>query len=42
MIRGHHSWTKRGATKKITHGGLSLPECMTPVLRIDTDPVGGR
>ena len=34
MIRGHHSWTKRGATKKIMHGGLSLPECMTPVLRI--------
>ena len=41
MIRGHHSWTKRGATKKIMHGGLSLPECMTPVLRIDTDPAGG-
>jgi len=41
MIRGHHSWTKRGATKKIMHGGLSLLECMTPVLRIDTDPAGG-
>jgi hypothetical protein len=41
MIRGHHSWTKRGATKKIMHGGLSLPECMTPVLRINTDPEGG-
>jgi len=41
MICGHHSWTKRGATKKIMHGGLSLPECMTPVLRIDTDPAGG-
>jgi len=41
MICGHHGWTKRGATKKIMHGGLSLPECMTPVLRIDTDPAGG-
>lgn len=41
MIHGHHSWTKRGATKKIMHGGLSLPECMTPVLRIDTDSAGG-
>jgi hypothetical protein len=41
MIRGHHSWTKRGATKKIMHGGLSLPECMTPVLRISTEPAGG-
>lgn len=36
MVRGHHKWTKRGATKKIMHGGLSLPECMTPVLRITT------
>jgi len=34
---GHHSWTKRGATKKISHGGLSLPECMTPVLQIQTN-----
>ena len=41
VVRGHHSWTKRGATKKIMHGGLSLSECMTPVLRIDTDPAGG-
>ncbi|MFP9062339.1 hypothetical protein ACLI4R_17695 [Natrialbaceae archaeon A-chndr2] len=36
VVRGHHSWTKRGATKKIMHGGLSLPECMTPTLRINT------
>ncbi len=36
VVRGHHKWTKRGATKKIMHGGLSLPECMTPILRIDT------
>ncbi len=36
MVRGHHKWTKRGATKKIMHGGLSLPECMTPILRITT------
>jgi hypothetical protein len=40
MTRGHHNWTKRGATNKIMHGGLSLPECMTPVLRVDTDPAG--
>ncbi|MFC7214298.1 hypothetical protein ACFQO4_09435 [Saliphagus sp. GCM10025334] len=36
VVRGHYKWTKRGATKKIMHGGLSLPECMTPVLRITT------
>ncbi|MCD2200163.1 hypothetical protein LPA44_09650 [Halobacterium sp. KA-4] len=36
MVRGHYRWTKRGATKKIMHGGFSLPECMTPVLRITT------
>ena len=36
VVRGHHKWTKRGATKKIMHGGLSLPECMTPVLQINT------
>lgn len=36
MVRGHYKWTKRGATKKIMHGGFSLPECMTPVLRVTT------
>jgi hypothetical protein len=36
VVRGHHAWTKRGATKKIMHGGLSLPECMTPTLLINT------
>jgi len=39
MVRGHYKWTKRGATKKIMHGGFSLPECMTPVLRISTEAV---
>ena len=37
MVRGHYNWTKRGATKKIMHGGFSLPECMTPVLQIQTE-----
>ena len=37
VIQGHYNWTKRGATKKISHGGLSLTECMTPVLRIQTN-----
>lgn len=37
LVRGHYNWTKRGATKRIMHGGLSLPECMTPVLHIDTE-----
>lgn len=41
VIQGHYTWTKRGATKKIMHGGLSLPECMTPVLSIKTSPNGG-
>jgi hypothetical protein len=36
MVRGHYKWTKRGATKKIMHGGFSLPECMTPILEIHT------
>jgi hypothetical protein len=33
---GIYCWTKRGARKRVSHGGLSLPECMTPVLRIQT------
>lgn len=36
VVRGHYHWTKRGAQKRIMHGGLSLPECMTPLLKIDT------
>jgi len=36
VVKGHNAWTKRGATSRIMHGGFSLPECMTPVLRIDT------
>lgn len=41
MVRGHYKWTKRGSSKKIMHGGLSLPECLTPVLRINTASTGG-
>ncbi|MFC6835183.1 hypothetical protein [Halomarina ordinaria] len=41
LVRGHYNWTKRGATKKIMHGGFSLPECMTPVLHIETNAAGG-
>jgi hypothetical protein len=37
LVRGHYKWTKRGATKKIMHGGFSLPECMTPVLQIQAE-----
>lgn len=36
VVKGHYSWTKRGASSRVAHGGLSLPECMTPVLRINT------
>jgi len=36
VVKGHYAWTKRGASKRIMHGGFSLPECMTPVLRITT------
>ncbi|GAB3321933.1 hypothetical protein GCM10027355_20950 [Haloplanus salinarum] len=36
VVKGHYHPTKPGATKHIRHGGLSLPECMTPVLRITT------
>lgn len=37
VVRGHYSWTKRGAAKRIMHGGLSLLECMTPTLYIETE-----
>ena len=40
VVKGHYKWKQPGATKKVMHGGLSLPECMTPVLRIDTHPTG--
>lgn len=36
VVKGHYTWTKRGASSRIMHGGFSLPECMTPVLRIST------
>lgn len=36
VIKGYYTPTKRGASKHIRHGGFSLPECMTPVLRITT------
>lgn len=36
MIKGHYAATTRSASSKITHGGLSLVETMTPVLRINT------
>ena len=37
LMRGHYKLTKPGASKKIMHGGFSLPECMTPVLHIETN-----
>jgi len=36
VVKGHYAWTKPGASKRIMHGGFSLPECLTPVLRITT------
>lgn len=36
VVKGHYTWTKRGALSRIGHGGFSLPECLTPVLRITT------
>lgn len=36
VVKGHYTWTKRGASSRIMHGGFSLPECLTPVLRITT------
>jgi hypothetical protein len=41
VVKGHYTWTKRGASKRIMHGGFSLPECMTPVLHIKTTESGG-
>lgn len=39
MIRGHYDWTTRSASSKITHGGVSLTEVMTPALTIKTNKV---
>ena len=39
MIRGHYDWTTRSASSKITHGGVSLTEVMTPALNIKTNEV---
>lgn len=36
VVKGYYRPTKPGASKRIKHGGLSLAECMTPVLRITT------
>jgi hypothetical protein len=36
VVKGYYNPTKPGASKRIKHGGFSLPECMTPVLRITT------
>ncbi|SFC23894.1 hypothetical protein SAMN05444422_1069 [Halobiforma haloterrestris] len=36
VVKGYYTPTKRGASKRIKHGGFSLAECMTPVLRINT------
>ena len=36
VVCGHYKPNTRGASKKIMHGGMSLTECMTPVLEITT------
>lgn len=36
VVAGQYFPTRRGATKRIRHGGLTIPEVMTPVLRIST------
>ena len=36
VVRGYYTPTTPGASKRVRHGGMSLPECMTPVLRITT------
>lgn len=35
LVAGHYEW---GRHSTITHGGVSLLECLTPVLRIDKQP----
>lgn len=37
IVKGHYEWTGRN---DITHGGFSVPEVMTPVLRINTENGG--
>lgn len=36
LVAGHYDWDARET--KITHGGMSLLECLIPVLRIDKQP----
>ena len=36
VVTGHYNPTTRGASSRVAHGGLTLPETMTPVLEIDT------
>lgn len=36
VVAGQYFPTRPGATKRVRHGGLSIPEVMTPVLRIST------
>ncbi len=36
VVKGHYTWSRPGASGRIMHGGFSLPECMTPVLRFTT------
>jgi len=34
MVNGRYSWAQRGKASSIRHGGISLLECMIPVIRI--------
>lgn len=36
VVTGHYRATTRGASKRVAHGGVTVPETVTPVLRIDT------
>ena len=36
VVAGRYSWTSgRGSVNPRKHGGLSIMECMTPVLRVE-------
>jgi len=34
LVKGRRHWTKRGKYMRFPHGGVSLMECLTPILKI--------
>lgn len=37
LLRGRRHWTKRGKSCRFPHGGISLMECLVPIIRMELD-----